>query len=70
MFTLVISMTHNKHRNPRSYLLINCISARSVPQILSLKDEHTSSFSNFLVIGLYNSPANSAVFSNIKCFIT
>ena len=46
-------MTHNKNRNPLSYLLINCISTRSAPQILSLKDERSSSFSNFLKIGLY-----------------
>ena len=38
-------------------LLINCISARSAPHILSTKDECTFLFSNFLIIGLCNSSA-------------
>ena len=40
-------------------LLVNCISARSVPQILSIKDECAFSFLNFLITGLCNSSANS-----------
>ena len=39
-------------------LLMNCISARSAPQILSLKDEYTFLFSNFLIIGLCNFSTN------------
>ena len=41
------------------HLLNNCISARSVPQILSLKDEYTFNILNFIIIGLCHSPANS-----------
>ena len=37
---------------------IDCISARAAPQILSLKDEYTFTFSKFLTIGLCNSSAN------------
>ena len=44
---------------PLLNLLINCISARSAPQILSLKDDCTLRFSIFLIIGLCNSSANS-----------
>ena len=40
-------------------LLINCISARSAPQLLSIKDECTFLFLKFLIIGLCNSSANS-----------
>ena len=40
-------------------LLINCISARSATKILSLNDEYTFRFSNYVVIGLCNSPAYS-----------
>ena len=39
-------------------LLINCISAGSAPQILSIKDECTFLFLNFLIIGLCNSSTN------------
>ena len=35
--------------------MINCISARLAPHILSLKDEYTSHFLNFLVNALTNS---------------
>ena len=51
-------MTHNKSLNPLISLLINCISAKSVPQILSIK-ECTFLSLNFLIIGLSNSLANS-----------
>ena len=32
-------ITHNKERIPLLNLLINCMSARSAPQILSIKGE-------------------------------
>ena len=35
-----------------------CISVRSAPQILFIKDEHTFLFLNFLTTGLCNSSAN------------
>ena len=44
---------------PLLNLLINCIPAKSAPKILSLKDEHTFRFSNFLVIGLCNPSGKS-----------
>ena len=50
-YLLKALITHNKNRNPFLYLLINYTSARSAPQILSLKDESTFSFSIFLMIG-------------------
>ena len=40
-------------------LITNWISARSVPQILFLKDNYSFRFSNFLLIGLCNSSASS-----------
>ena len=57
-YLLKISITHNKKQITLLDLLINCISARSSPQILSLKDECTLRFSYFLIIGLSNSLAN------------
>ena len=54
-------MTHNKNRNILLYLLIDCISPRSVPQISSLKDECTFRFSNFLITGLCTSFVNCRV---------
>ena len=54
-----MSTTHNKNLNSLLNLLINCISARSAPQILSIKVECTFLFLNFLIIGLCNSYANS-----------
>ena len=50
-------MTHNKIQNRLLYLLNNFISARSTPKILSLKDEYTFQFLNFLIIDLCNSSA-------------
>ena len=41
---------HIKKRNPLLYLLNNFISTGSALQILSLKDENTLHFSNFLII--------------------
>ena len=52
-------ITHNKNLNPLSNLLINCISAKSVPQIMSIKGDCTLLLLNFLIIGLCNSFANS-----------
>ena len=40
---------------------INCISARSATQILSIKGEYTFLFLNFLIIRLCNSSANSLI---------
>ena len=51
--------THNKNLNPLLNLLINYVSARSVPQIMSVKNEGIFLFSNFLINGFYNSSANS-----------
>ena len=41
------------------HLPINCIFARLPPQMLSLSDEYTFHFPNFLIIGLCNSSAHS-----------
>ena len=46
------SITHKRYLIPLLYLLINCISAKSTPLILSLKEEYTLLFLNFLIIGL------------------
>ena len=55
---LYISKTQNKKQVVLLNLLINCISARSKPLLLPLKDEYTLRFSNFLVIDSRNSPAS------------
>ena len=56
------SITHNKKQIPLLILLNNCISARSAPQILSIKVEYTFRFLNFqIIISLCNSSANSRV---------
>ena len=44
-----------KKRIPLLYLFIDYLSVRSVPHILSLKDEYTFGFSNILGIGSCNS---------------
>ena len=49
-------------------LLISCISARSAPQILSIKDECTFLFLHFLIIDLCNSSADSLL--DIIPFVT
>ena len=51
-------MAHNKNQNLLLYLRINCISARSAPELLSLKNEYTLRFLNFVILGLCNTPAN------------
>ena len=48
-----------KKRIPLYNLLINCISARSAPQVLSIKVEFTFLFLNFLITGLCISSVNS-----------
>lgn len=40
------------------YLVINCISARSTTQMLSIKNEYTLCCLNFLINSLCNSPTN------------
>ena len=54
-YLLKMSITHNKKRIFLLNLLISCISARSVPQTLSIKAECTFLFSNLLIIGSANS---------------
>ena len=44
---------------PLLNLLSNCISAKSAPQILSIKDDCTFLFSNFLITALCSSSASS-----------
>ena len=56
-----MSITHNKNLNPLLNLLINCISARSAPQISSIKGDCTFHLLNFLIISLCNSSANYCV---------
>ena len=51
-YLLKMSIAHNQNLNPLSNLLNNCISAKSTPQILSLNEEYTFLFLNFLIIGL------------------
>ena len=51
-YLLKISITHNKNLIPLLYLLNNCISAKSTPQILSINAACTFLFSNFLIMGL------------------
>ena len=58
---LLISITHNENLNPLLNLLINCISTRSEPQILSIQAGYTILLLNFLIFGLCNSPANSLI---------
>ena len=57
-----MSITHNKTLKALSNLLINCISGRSAPQILSIKVECTFLFLNFLIICLCNSSATFLFF--------
>ena len=56
---LKISITHNKKQISLLNLLINCISTRSVPKILSMKGDCTFLFFNILIIGLCNSSIKS-----------
>ena len=54
-----MSIIHNKNLKPLLNLLINCISAKSAPQILPIKGECTFLLLNIPIIGLCNSSANS-----------
>ena len=53
-------ITHNKNRIVLLNLLNNCMPARTAPHILYLNDEYTIAFSDFFIIGLYNSFARCA----------
>ena len=53
-YLLWMSIANNKNLNPLSNLLLKCISARSAPQILSIKVDCTYLFLKFLIIGLCN----------------
>ena len=52
-------ITQNENLNLLLNVIINGISARSAPQILSIKVDFTFLFLNFLIIALCNSSANS-----------
>ena len=52
-------ITHNKKQTHLLNLLINSILARSGPQMVSMKDECTFRFSDFLIIFLCNFSATS-----------
>ena len=56
---LKISITHNKKQISLLNLFIKCISARSAPQTLPIKDERTFLLLNFLIICLCDSSANT-----------
>ena len=45
-----MSITHNKNLNTLLNLVINCISARFAPQVLSIKGECTFLLTNFLYL--------------------
>ena len=59
IYLLKISITHNENLNNLLNLLINYISARSVPKILSIKSECNFFLLNFLIIGVCNSSTSS-----------
>ena len=58
-YLLSMPITHYKKRIPLLELPNNCISTKSVPQILFIKSKCTFCFSYFLIIGFYNSIAHS-----------
>ena len=60
-YLLKISIIYNKKQIHLLNLFINCISARSAPQILSIKDACNFGFWNFLIIGLCNILVNYLV---------
>ena len=60
-----MSITHSIKQILLLDLLINCISTRSAPQILSIKGGFTFPFSNFLIIDL----CNSSVYSLFEIFL-
>ena len=59
VYLLKISKTHSKNRFALLDLLINCMSAKWSPEILSIKDECTFCVLNFLIIGLCSSSDNT-----------
>ena len=61
-------ITHHKNLNLLLNAFINCISAKSVPQILSIKGECSFLLLNFLIIGFCNCSANSLL--EIISFLT
>ena len=63
-YLLKKSITYNKSLNPSLNLLINCISAQSAPQLLSLDPEQTVLFLKFLIIRLRNFLASCSLNSN------
>ena len=64
-YLLRVSIKHSKNRILSLKFLMNCISARSAPQILSLKSECTFLSLNLLITGLYSPSANSKG----RCFL-
>ena len=64
VYLLQASITYNKKQNPFLHLFITSISARSAPQMLSLKDEYNFGFSYFLIIGLCDSSINCCFYIN------
>ena len=54
---LKMSITHNKYWVSALWLLINCTSARSAPQMLFSKEEYTLRL-NFIITVLCNCTAN------------
>ena len=46
-YLLKVPMTYSEKQIPLFYLLINCISSRSAPQMLPLKHEYTLRFCRF-----------------------
>ena len=63
-----MSITHNKKQISLVNLLINSISAKSAPQILSIKGDCTFLLLNFLIIGLCNSSVNCC-YHILSCLI-
>ena len=51
-------MTHSKNQIPLIYLLVNCVSAESACEMLTLRNVYTFHFLDFLIIGLCNFSAN------------
>ena len=52
-YLLKTSITHDENRIPLMYLLMTCIFVRSAPTTLSLRKQHTSRFSNFLITSFF-----------------
>ena len=53
-----MSITHNKNLNPLSNLLVDCTSAKSASQILSLNGEYNFLCLNFIITYIRRSEAN------------